>query len=145
MALGSVFENWVPWQGANSLTVCAALAVAYVLGQAIYSFTLHPLASVPGPKLCAVSRLPYWYYYFKGRDVQWIHQLHVQYGPEVRFGPMDISYTAARAWQDVHGFQKGQAENPKAPEFSVQPVNGINPCFSSFLFGSPHFPALTSG
>lgn len=140
MASGSEFEParvqlppvaGSPSQWVNSLTVGAALAVAYVLGQAIYALTLHPLASIPGPKLCAVSRLPYWYYYFRGRDVHWLHQLHLRYGPELRFGPTDISYTAARAWQDIHGFPKGQTESVKAPEFSVQPVNGMSSALRS--------------
>lgn len=97
---------------------------AYLAGSSIYAVTFHPLAGIPGPKLCAISRLPYWVAYYRGVDVSWMNRLHQRYGPVVRFGPTDLSYTAADAWQDIHGLVKGQPENPKAPEFSVQPVNG---------------------
>ncbi|KAK8088284.1 hypothetical protein PG997_003245 [Apiospora hydei] len=105
--------------------ILISIALAYLVTSSVYAITLHPLASVPGPKLCAISRLPYWLAYFRGVDVYWLNRLHQRYGPVVRFGPTDLSYTAAEAWQDIHGFAKGQPENPKAPEFSVQPVNGV--------------------
>jgi hypothetical protein len=41
---------------------------AYLVGSAIYSVTLYPLASVPGPTSCAVSRLPYWLHLLKGKQ-----------------------------------------------------------------------------
>lgn len=47
-------------------------------------------------------------------------KLHDKYGPVVRFGPTDLSYASAQAWQDIHGPKVQE----KAQEFSVQPVNG---------------------
>lgn len=82
------------------------------------------LAKHPGPKLCAVSRVPYWLATIQGRDVQWLHKLHNEYGSVVRFGPTDLSHATAQAWKDIHGYSKGNPENGKAPEFSVQPANG---------------------
>lgn len=102
------------------------LAIIYVLLNTIYYVTYHPLANVPGPKLCAISRIPYWRQMMKGNDVQWIHSLHRQYGPMVRFGPTDLSYTTADAWKDIHGREKGKKENGKSQDFSVQPVNGMS-------------------
>ena len=49
--------------------------VGYYVLTVIYSLTLHPLAVVPGPKLCAISRIPYWIVHVRGRDVHWMHQL----------------------------------------------------------------------
>lgn len=98
--------------------------LAYLAGTSFYALTFHPLAGIPGPKLCAISRLPYLRAYFRGDVVSWMNRLHQRYGPVVRYGPADLSYTAAGAWQDIHGLVKGQPENPKAPECSVQPVNG---------------------
>ncbi|EQB58913.1 cytochrome P450 [Colletotrichum gloeosporioides Cg-14] len=97
------------------------LLAVYLLGSAIYSITLHPLADVPGPKICAITRIPYWLVALRGDDIEWMKSLHEQYGPVVRFGPTDLSYTAAQAWDDVHGPKVQE----KAQEFSVQPVNGV--------------------
>ncbi|KAL0935526.1 uncharacterized protein CTRU02_210117 [Colletotrichum truncatum] len=98
-----------------------AVLCIYLLGSAIYNVTLHPLADVPGPKLCAISRIPYWLVALGGDDVEWMKRLHDQYGPVVRFGPTDLSYTAGEAWNDIHGPKVTE----KAQEFSVQPVNGM--------------------
>ncbi|OHW93725.1 cytochrome p450 monooxygenase [Colletotrichum incanum] len=97
------------------------LLVIYLIGTAVYNVTLHPLANVPGPKLCAITRVPYWLVSLRGDDVQWMKSLHDRYGPVVRFGPTDLSYAAGEAWNDIHGPKISE----KAQEFSVQPVNGV--------------------
>ena len=109
----------------HTVVLLISLLCAHVVASTVYYLTWHPLAGVPGPKLCAISRIPYWISYIKGNDVRWIHQLHTQYGPVLRFGPTDLSYTTAQAWKEIHGHGKGRGhDNEKAQEFSVQPVNG---------------------
>ncbi|KNB09500.1 hypothetical protein FOXG_10066 [Fusarium oxysporum f. sp. lycopersici 4287] len=98
-----------------------AILALYLLGNAIYHATLHPLANIPGPKICGITRIPYWLASLKGEDVKWMKGLHDRYGPVVRFGPTDVSYTASEAWNDIHGPKVTE----KAQEFSVQPVNGV--------------------
>ncbi|KAK2674259.1 Cytochrome P450, E-class, group I [Fusarium oxysporum f. sp. vasinfectum] len=98
-----------------------AILGLYLLGNAIYYVTLHPLANIPGPKICGITRIPYWLASLKGEDVKWMKSLHDRYGPVVRFGPTDVSYTASEAWNDIHGPKVTE----KAQEFSVQPVNGV--------------------
>jgi hypothetical protein len=105
------------------LAIIAILGL-YLVGNAIYYVTLHPLANIPGPKICGVTRIPYWLASLKGEDVKWMKGLHDRYGPVVRFGPTDVSYTAGEAWNDIHGPKVTE----KAQEFSVQPVNGENRC-----------------
>lgn len=109
----------------NTVGFVLSLLSTYVLARYVYLLVLHPLADVPGPRLCSISRLPYWLATIQGRDVQWLYRLHDKYGPVVRFGPTDLSYVTAQAWKDIHGYGKGRPENGKAPEFSVQPANGM--------------------
>jgi hypothetical protein len=99
-----------------------AILGLYLVGNAVYYVTLHPLANIPGPKICGITRIPYWLASLKGEDVKWMKRLHDRYGPVVRFGPTDVSYTASEAWIDIHGPKVTE----KAQEFSVQPVNGEN-------------------
>ncbi|CAI6249755.1 unnamed protein product [Periconia digitata] len=103
-----------------SLLACGAL---YYIGSAIYSITLHPLASIPGPLVCKITRIPYWYVSISGVDVPWMKTLHDKYGPVVRFGPTDLSYASAEGWQDVHGPKVQE----KALEFFPRPVNDTPP------------------
>lgn len=104
----------------GAILAFVALLGLYLIGSSIYFITLHPLADVPGPKICGITRIPYWLATLRGDDIRWMKELHDQYGPVVRFGPTDLSYAAGQAWTDIHGPRVTE----KAPEFSVQPVNG---------------------
>ncbi|KAH6639994.1 cytochrome P450 [Truncatella angustata] len=109
----------------GTVILLVSILGTYLVVQILYFWTLHPLAKIPGPPLCAISRIPYWLHCMKGNDVNWVHSLHTKYGPVLRFGPTDVSYASVEAWRDVHGHSKGQMEMEKAQEFSVQPVNGV--------------------
>ncbi|KAI0023554.1 cytochrome P450 [Xylariomycetidae sp. FL0641] len=98
----------------------------YIAGSALYSITFHPLAKYPGPKLCAITRIPFWIKYTKGKDVYWLQKLHNQYGPVVRYGPTDLSYITAQAWKDIFGVEKGTRENTKARDISPPSINGYD-------------------
>lgn len=75
---------------------------------------LHPLAKVPGPKLYAVSDLPYLYHSVRGRWPQTLKELHDQYGSAVRFSPDNVSFTTPGAWKTIYGHRAaGQETFPK--------------------------------
>lgn len=57
----------------------------------VYTRTLHPLASVPGPFWASISRLWYMYRVYVGDMHTVQRQLHEQYGPVVRIGPNEVS------------------------------------------------------
>lgn len=126
MALESVLRFLLPDGTSTSVSVLLSLLyllVAYVLGSAIYDIAVHPLSRIPGPKLCAVSRIPYWGHLLGGTDCEWLRRLHQQYGPVVRFGPNDVCYNNAAAWKDIYGVERG-VEFPRAPESVFVNVNG---------------------
>lgn len=108
------------------LTSLAVLLVVYLACDAVYSLTLHPLASFPGSKLAAVSRIPWLYASVTGNQVPWVQNLHTKYGPILRFSPNEISYidTDGKTWQEINGHGKHAVENMKATEYSIRPTNG---------------------
>ncbi|KAK6859506.1 isotrichodermin C-15 hydroxylase (cytochrome P-450 monooxygenase CYP65A1) [Apiospora arundinis] len=107
--------------------ILAFLLLVYLTANIIYSLTLHPLANYPGPILTATSRWPFWLACVTGRQVTWMHNLHVQYGPVVRYSPSDLSFIdqGGAEWKAIHGHEKGGRELPKAREWFVEPANGI--------------------
>ncbi|KAI0007340.1 cytochrome P450 [Xylariaceae sp. FL0662B] len=112
----------------NTLLTLVYLLGAYFVAKVVYSLTLHPLANIPGPKICAITRLPYWVTSVRGRDVFWMDELHKKYGPVVRFGPQDVSYITAQAWKDILAVpEKAKAgkELGRPLDFVIQPVNGV--------------------
>jgi len=130
MSAGSLVEHvggilW-PVDGKSAILLLLAASGAVLVANAVYSLVVHPLSSVPGPRLCATTRFPYWIRVFRGRDVQYMHQLHERYGPVVRYGPNDLSFSSAQSWRDIHGHNKGQPAPPKAEDFGMQPANGMS-------------------
>ncbi|KAH8202944.1 hypothetical protein TruAng_002890 [Truncatella angustata] len=103
-----------------------SLVLGYLVINAIYAVTLHPLADVPGPRVCAASRAVYWYRFMNGRDVRWLYRLHQRYGPVVRFGPSDVSYAAPQAWRDIYGVGKGRPDMLKPGDANMRPANGMS-------------------
>lgn len=60
---------------------------------------------------------------FKGNPHKWNHELHLEYGPVVRFAPNMLSFIDERAWKDIHGFKKPGPY--KDPEVYARPPNGV--------------------
>ncbi|KAK8123015.1 Cytochrome P450 monooxygenase FUM2 [Apiospora sp. TS-2023a] len=111
----------------NICIVLSLLILVYIITRINYSLTLHPLAKFPGPIWTATSRIPYWIACLKGDQVLWMHNLHIRYGPVVRYSPNDLSFIdrGGAEWKAIHGHEKGGRELPKAREWFVEPVNGI--------------------
>lgn len=102
------------------LTTAALILLRY-LWTIIHNLFLHPLAGIPGPLICRVSRVPYWIASLRGDQIYFMKRLHDQYGTVVRLSPDELSYTDAQAWKDIYGYQKGRMENLRTPSFqSVQ-------------------------
>lgn len=104
-------------RGAIAFQGVLTLIIFYLVSYAIYSLYFHPLHSFPGPKLAAISRIPYWVACFKGNQLRFMNRLHKRYGPVVRYGPNDLSYTDGRAWKDIYTVPKGRKENGKEAQF----------------------------
>jgi cytochrome P450 len=81
--------------------------ILYSLAAAFYNAFLHPLAKVPGPKLYAVSSIPFFYQCLIGRWPFVLKELHDKYGSAVRVAPSDVSFITANAWKDIYGHKKG--------------------------------------
>lgn len=72
----------------------------------VYNAFLHPLAKVPGPRVYAVTNLPYLAGLLSGRWPFILKNLHDTYGPVVRFTPNDVSFITPTAWQTIYGHKK---------------------------------------
>ncbi|ETS80734.1 hypothetical protein PFICI_08263 [Pestalotiopsis fici W106-1] len=108
----------------NPLVLIATLAAIFLASYCFYAVYLHPLRDFPGPKLSAVTRIPYWIVCLRGDQVRHLIKLHEKYGPVVRYAPDDLSYADGRAWKDIASVQKGKKENPKQVEFHAPSCNG---------------------
>ncbi|KAK2005978.1 cytochrome P450 [Colletotrichum eremochloae] len=93
-------------------TVVVVGLLAYLLGYALYQLFVSPLSKIPGPKLWAVSYIPYVRLYTSGHSHRKILKLHQQYGPIIRVGPTHVSIHHPDAHEIVKNKPKSE-ENPK--------------------------------
>ncbi|KAM5361367.1 hypothetical protein ACJZ2D_013137 [Fusarium nematophilum] len=77
--------------------------VLYLFLRSLYYVFWHPLAQIPGPKLYAVSPIPYFYHLLRGNWHTILKQLHDRFGPVVRYGPTDVSFITADAFKGIYG------------------------------------------
>ncbi len=67
------------------------------------------LDHIPGPKINALSRLPYVRHLLAGTTAQNVLKLHEKYGEVVRLTPNEISISSGEtAWQEIYGFRTGK-------------------------------------
>ena len=72
----------------------------------VYTRTLHPLASVPGPFWASITRLWYMYRIYVG-DMHHVQRaLHEKYGPVVRIAPNEVSTAELSAIPKIYKHQK---------------------------------------
>ncbi|KAI3338273.1 cytochrome P450 [Ustulina deusta] len=101
----------VIWAGGLWAYLALLFAIASLLSlvvNIIYNLLYHPLAHLPGPKLAAVSNIPYSYWFLGGRQPFKIHDLHLKYGPIVRVAPNEVSFNTAESWKDIYASRKTQ-------------------------------------
>ena len=87
-----------------------ALALVF-LGVRLFMRVRSPLAKIPGPPITAISSIWLKFQEFIGRRRIFIHQLHLQYGPVVRLGPNEVSFSSLDAAKEIYvsdgsGFDK---------------------------------------
>ncbi|KAK3292010.1 cytochrome P450 [Chaetomium fimeti] len=91
--------TWSPWL----LWVAASATVASAIGRSVYLLYFHPAAKFPGPKLAAISYIPYCYHWIRGRYPWFQEQVLREYGHVVRVGPNELVFFTPQAATDIYG------------------------------------------
>lgn len=85
------------------ITVRLTLAILCgLVGLAVYQTFFHPLSSVPGPRLAAVSNIWHAYHARNGRMLELATTLHRVYGGVVRVGPNEVWLNSKEAFSKVY-------------------------------------------
>ena len=91
----------------------------------------HPLSRFPGPRLWAISRIPYGWVLIKRALTQRTHELHERYGPIVRLAPNELSFIHVQAWYDIYDHHQGRLNFPKNPLWMAPGDDGIHSILSA--------------
>ncbi|QPC65684.1 hypothetical protein HYE67_007915 [Fusarium culmorum] len=72
----------------------------------VYQLFFSPLRRFPGPKLWAISYIPYARSFTSGHGHKDVLELHKKYGPIIRVGPNHLSVDHPDGMQDLRGHRK---------------------------------------
>ena len=86
----------------GSPTFFAAAAGLLVAVHVAHRLT-SPLAKLPGPKVSIFTSLVLKWNELKANRREYIHGLHVRYGPVVRVAPNEVSFTSQGAVKEIYG------------------------------------------
>ncbi|KAI6645115.1 hypothetical protein MCOR14_000560 [Pyricularia oryzae] len=85
---------------------------------ATYRLYFHPLAKFPGPRIRAITGMPYLYQsYVEGTFARKVRALHAEYGNVVRVAPNRLAVDGVVGWKDVHAVRAPSPEMPKLPGY----------------------------
>ncbi|KAF3769441.1 benzoate 4-monooxygenase cytochrome P450 [Cryphonectria parasitica EP155] len=102
----------------------------YLVLKIVHALRYTDLNHIPGPKLNALSMIPYARHMLAGSTVENSVRLHREYGDVVRIGPKEVSFISGdTAFPDIYGFRtgklKGHRNMYKDPAWYVKPENGV--------------------
>jgi cytochrome P450 len=95
---------------------------------AIYFIFFHPLSKFPGPKLWAISRLPWAFTVIRGDLWQTLGKLHDRYGPVVRIAPDELTTISPNAWKEIYVSKPLLLKDPYS---QTPPLNGAHSLFTA--------------
>ncbi|KAK6539585.1 hypothetical protein TWF694_009795 [Orbilia ellipsospora] len=103
----------------------------YCVGLVVYRLCLSPLSTIPGPKLAAATSWWILYHDYKNKRTDTITNLHRRYGPTVRIGPNEVSFTSATAVKDIYSGASRESGFPKGFLYALFTHYGKYNMFSS--------------
>ncbi|KIA75840.1 cytochrome P450 [Aspergillus ustus] len=132
-SVGHDFSNYVDFLAQRKLSIpqlrqiiliLVGTVAVYFIADAIYSLFFHPLASVPGPFINRISKLPWDYWQWSGRLPQRTAEVHLKYGHVVRIAPNELSFSNQEAWHDIFAKVPGREQWPRHPRRVPQGKGG---------------------
>ncbi|KAH8690113.1 sterigmatocystin biosynthesis P450 monooxygenase [Talaromyces proteolyticus] len=88
---------------AASITLAVTSAIIYIwIVQFLYNGLTSSLRRVPGPWYTKFTRLPLKLTIITGERVNYVHQLHLKYGPVVRISPDEVAVSSYAEVREIH-------------------------------------------
>lgn len=121
--LGLSLSTWI-------IAILPASIALYWVVWIVYTRTLHPLASVPGPFWASVSRTWYMYRIYAGDSHSVQRRLHEQFGPIIRIAPDEVVTTDPEALRKIY---RNQGPLSKTDFYTVWGAQDISEQVDNFV------------
>ena len=122
-------QTWSP----QLLVISLLIAISTYLFTSFRRIFRSPLLQIPGPRHSAFTGIWLMVQEFAGNRRPYIHELHKRYGPVVRLGPNEISFTSADAVKEIYA--GGGSGYDKTELYTMFMQFGARTMFSSLLKG----------
>ncbi|RDL36124.1 Uncharacterized protein BP5553_06736 [Venustampulla echinocandica] len=109
--------------------ICLAAFGCGWLGLFVYRATFAPLSKLPGPWYTLFSDVFLMYKEFTAQRRVYIHELHKRFGPVVRLGPNEVSFTSLEAVKEI--YQSGGSGYDKTEFYNLFIQYGTRTTFST--------------
>ncbi|SPJ73650.1 related to benzoate 4-monooxygenase cytochrome P450 [Fusarium torulosum] len=116
------------------------LSPSFVFGAAVLLLIAHLIirlssatAKVPGPVISNFTSLLLKWHELNANRTVYIHELHKKYGPVVRVGPNEVSFTSIAALKEIYG--SGGSGYDKTEFYDLFQVYGRRTMFSTLVKG----------
>ena len=98
------YSNYIPamleQQWPTYVLTALAIWISIIFARALQS----PVSKVPGPAYSKFTEIWLMIQEFSGNRRLYIHELHQRYGPVVRLGPNEVSFTSLGAVKEIYTF-----------------------------------------
>jgi hypothetical protein len=102
------------------LKLCLTVVSSSLVGLCFYRAALSPLSKLPGPWCSLFSDIYLVYKEFTGKRRVYIHELHKTFGPVVRIGPKEVSFTSPKALKEIYQLGGSGYDKTKFYELFMQ-------------------------
>ncbi|KAH9884579.1 cytochrome P450 3A13 [Xylariomycetidae sp. FL2044] len=103
---------------------CLALSAFYV-----WKSLSSPLRRIPGPRVSLFSSWILKYHEFQAHRTRYVHHLHQRYGPVVRIGPNEVSFSSLEGVKEIYG--SGGSGYDKTEFYNLFQIYGRRTMFST--------------
>lgn len=98
------------------------VVLAYIAWRIFEATTISPLRDIPGPFFAKITQ---WWLIFTdlaGDRTTIIHKLHQKYGPAIRIGPNEVSFSNIESVKEIYGQATVYMKAPVYDTFSLPPL-----------------------
>ncbi|ESZ94909.1 hypothetical protein SBOR_4701 [Sclerotinia borealis F-4128] len=102
----------------NVIIVCLGILI-----RILHRAYLTPLRKIPGPWYARLTHLVLKYHVVTGHRMQYIHSLHLAYGPIVLVAPTEVMCSSNSSFRTIHRVSKPFRKSPWYQLFVTKPAN----------------------
>lgn len=97
-----IIQHFLTTDAASIFLELLLIVSVWVGGKSVYNLYFHPLSRLPSPPFASITPLVLIYYSHYDLRTETLAKWHRRYGPVVRVGPNEVSFTSEKAIKEIY-------------------------------------------